>query len=75
MAACAGWVLTLMTIMDLRDVSPLTLRAIQVAQAVGMVGVVPAAVVVLADMRRRAGLAGCGRFAVSFGLIVPDISY
>ncbi|MEU3309659.1 serine hydrolase domain-containing protein [Nocardiopsis sp. NPDC006832] len=88
MAACAGWVLAIMTIMDLRDVSPLTLRAIQVAQAVGVLGVVPAAMVVLADVRRRAGwlrcaggvlvlaaLAGCAWFAVSFNLLVPDISY
>lgn len=88
MAACAGWVLAIMTIMDLRHVSPLTLRAIQVAQAVGVLGVVPAAMVVLADVRRRAGwlrcaggvlvlaaLAGCAWFAVSFNLLVPDISY
>lgn len=87
-AACAGWVLAIMTIMDLRDVSPLTLRAVQVAQAVGVLGVVPAAMVVLDDVRRRAGwlrcaggvlvlaaLAGCGWFAVSFGLLAPDISY
>lgn len=87
-AACAGWVLAVMTIIDLREVSPLMLRAVQVAQAVGVVGVVPAAVVVFDDVRRRTGwlrcaggvlvlaaLAGCAWFAVSFNLLVPDISY
>ena len=88
LVACAGWVLAVMAIMDLREVSPLILRAVQVAQAVGVIGVVPAAVVVFDDVRRRAGwlrcaggvlvlaaLAGCAWFAVSFNLLVPDISY
>ncbi|WP_017592840.1 serine hydrolase domain-containing protein [Nocardiopsis potens] len=88
LAAFAGWAAVIGMAMSLQEVSPLLLRALQVAQAAGMAGTVPAALVLFGDVRRKAGwarcpggalvlaaLVGCGWFAVSFNLVAPDISY
>ena len=86
--ALAGWVLSLSTIMSLQDVPGAMLRSIQVLQLVGLLGVLPAAVRLVDDVRRHVGwrrvtgsaailvaLAGAGWFAVEFHLLAPSISY
>ncbi|WP_328338733.1 serine hydrolase domain-containing protein [Micromonospora sp. NBC_00421] len=86
--ALAGWVLSLVTVMGLRDVPDAALRTVQVLQLVGLLGVLPAAVRLVDDVRRRAGwhravgsclvllaLAGTGWFAVEFMLLAPSVSY
>ncbi|RAO62334.1 Serine-type D-Ala-D-Ala carboxypeptidase [Micromonospora saelicesensis] len=86
--AFAGWVLSIGSIMGLQDVPGPVLRAIQVLQLVGLLGVLPAAVRLIDDVRRHLGwrritasglilfaLAGAGWFAVEFHLLAPSISY
>ncbi|WP_220090077.1 serine hydrolase domain-containing protein [Micromonospora saelicesensis] len=86
--AFAGWVLSIGSIMSLQDVPGPVLRAIQVLQLVGLLGVLPAAVRLVDDVRRHLGwrritasglilfaLAGAGWFAVEFHLLAPSISY
>ncbi|MEV7988299.1 serine hydrolase domain-containing protein [Micromonospora sp. NPDC085948] len=86
--AFAGWVLALSSIMSLRDVPGGVLRVVQVLQLVGLLGVLPAAVRLVDDVRRHVGwrriagsallllaLAGAGWFAVEFRLLAPSISY
>ncbi|WP_205779972.1 serine hydrolase domain-containing protein [Micromonospora ureilytica] len=86
--AFAGWVLSLSTIMGLQDVPGALLRSIQVLQLVGLLGVLPATVRLVDDVRRHVGwgritgsaailvaLAGAGWFAVEFHLLAPSISY
>ncbi|MFI6784978.1 serine hydrolase domain-containing protein [Micromonospora sp. NPDC050276] len=86
--AFAGWVLSISSIMTLHDVPRAVLRAIQVLQLVGLLGVLPAAVRLVDDVRRHVGwrrivgsgllllaLAGAGWFAVEFRLLAPSISY
>ncbi|MET8257866.1 serine hydrolase domain-containing protein [Micromonospora sp. NPDC005205] len=86
--AFAGWVLTIGSIMSLQDVPGPALRTVQVLQLVGLLGVLPAAVRLVDDLRRHVGwrritgsslilfaLAGAGWFAVEFHLLAPSISY
>ncbi|WP_220091011.1 serine hydrolase domain-containing protein [Micromonospora noduli] len=86
--AFAGWVLSIGSIMSLQDVPGPVLRTIQVLQLVGLLGVLPAAVRLVDDVRRHLGwrritasglilfaLAGAGWFAVEFHLLAPSISY
>ncbi|MEU7972406.1 serine hydrolase domain-containing protein [Micromonospora sp. NPDC049089] len=86
--AFAGWVLTIGSIMSLQDVPGPALRTIQVLQLLGLLGVLPAAVRLVDDVRRHVGwrritgsglilvaLAGAGWFAVEFHLLAPSISY
>ncbi|WP_433308876.1 serine hydrolase domain-containing protein [Micromonospora sp. CA-269861] len=86
--AFAGWVLSIISIMSLQDVPGAALRTIQVLQLVGLLGVVPATVRLVDDVRRHVGwrriagsslilvaLAGAGWFAVEFHLLAPSISY
>ncbi|MGW5559610.1 serine hydrolase domain-containing protein [Micromonospora sp. NPDC003944] len=86
--AFAGWVLSIGSIMSLQDVPAAALRTIQVLQLVGLLGVLPATVRLLDDVRRHVGwrriagsglvlvaLAGAGWFAVEFHLLAPNISY
>ena len=74
--------------MGLQDVPGPVLRAMQVLQLVGLLGVLPAAVRLVDDVRRHVGwrriagsglillaLAGAGWFAVEFHLLAPSISY
>ncbi|MEK8104734.1 hypothetical protein NKG94_05205 [Micromonospora sp. M12] len=86
--ALAGWVLSISSIMGLRDVPDAVLRTTQVLQLVGVLGVLPAAVRLVDEVRRHDGwqrvagsallllaLAGAGWFAVEFHLLAPSISY
>ncbi|WP_205650685.1 serine hydrolase domain-containing protein [Actinoplanes solisilvae] len=86
--AVGGWVGSLVLIMGLEDLSTVSMRSVQVAQLIGLLGVIPAAVRLLDDVRRRVGwsrtagsalvllaLAGTGWFAVEFMLLSPNISY
>ncbi|MGC4759186.1 serine hydrolase domain-containing protein [Micromonospora trifolii] len=86
--AFAGWVLSISSIMSLQDVPGAGLRTIQVLQLVGLLGVLPAAVRLVDDVRRHVGwrritgsglilfaLVGAGWFAVEFHLLAPSISY
>ncbi|MEU4472040.1 serine hydrolase domain-containing protein [Micromonospora sp. NPDC023888] len=86
--AFVGWVLSVSSIMSLRDVPGSVLRTVQVLQLVGLLGVLPAAVRLADDVRRHVGwprvagsallllaLAGAGWFAVEFRLLAPSISY
>ncbi|MDW5327159.1 serine hydrolase domain-containing protein [Plantactinospora sp. KLBMP9567] len=86
--AVGGWVGSLVLIMGLEDLSTVSLRNVQVAQLIGLLGVIPAAVRLVDDVRRRVGwsrtagsalvllaLAGTGWFAVEFMLLSPNISY
>ncbi|MEU8018741.1 serine hydrolase domain-containing protein [Micromonospora parva] len=86
--AFAGWVLSIITIMSLQDVPGALLRTIQVLQLIGLLGVLPATVRLVDDVRRHVGwrriagsglillaLAGAGWFAVEFQLLAPSISY
>ncbi|GIJ30157.1 FmtA-like protein [Micromonospora qiuiae] len=86
--ALLGWVLSVITIMGLQDVPGAVLRTVQVLQLIGLLGVLPAAVALVDDVRRRVGwsrvvgsglillaLAGAGWFAVEFKLLATSISY
>ncbi|WP_208758378.1 serine hydrolase domain-containing protein [Micromonospora violae] len=86
--AFAGWVLSIGSIVSLQDVPGAVLRTIQVLQLVGLLGVLPAAVRLVDDVRRHVGwrritasglilvaLTGAGWFAVEFHLLAPSISY
>ncbi|MFF3868268.1 serine hydrolase domain-containing protein [Micromonospora sp. NPDC001898] len=86
--ALVGWGWSIVSIMGLQDVPSAALRAVQALQLIGLLGVLPAAVRLADDIRRRTGwrrraasgmillaLAGTGWFAVEFMLLAPDISY
>ena len=86
--ALVGWAASIVTIMGLQDVPAAVLRTVQVLQLIGLLGVLPAAVRLVDDLRRRVGwsrttgsallllaLAGTGWFAVEFMLLAPSISY
>ena len=86
--AIGGWVGSIVLIMGMEDLSTVSLRNVQVAQLIGLLGVVPAAVRLADDVRRRVGwsriagstlvllaLIGTGWFAVEFMLLSPNISY
>lgn len=86
--ALLGWVLSVIAIMSLTDVPGAVLRTVQVLQLIGLLGVLPAAVRLVDDVRRRVGwsrvvgsglvllaLVGVGWFAVEFRLLAPSISY
>lgn len=86
--ALVGWVVVFVSVMNLSDVPAPALRLVQVLQLVGVVALVPAALRLAGDLRRRAGwvrtagstlvllaLAGTAWFAVVFRLLTPDISY
>ncbi|WP_431729430.1 serine hydrolase domain-containing protein [Verrucosispora sp. TAA-831] len=86
--ALTGWAVSVVTVMGLQDVSAASLRTIQALQVIGLLGVLPAGVRLVDDVRRRVGrhrvaasalillaLAGTGWFAVEFMLLAPSISY
>ncbi|WP_262348162.1 serine hydrolase domain-containing protein [Cellulosimicrobium cellulans] len=86
--AVAGWAVAITTIMGLVDLPEGGLRVLQVLQGVGILGLVPATVRVVGDVRRRAGgwrLAGgvlvllalgvVAWFAVTYRLVAPSLSY
>jgi hypothetical protein len=93
-AACAavlglaGWTVVIMMIMGDHEVPEALIRTVQGAQWAGVVGMLPAAILVVTSVRHRAGpiritgsvcvllaLAGTAWFAQAFGLLSPDISY
>ncbi|MFV2084029.1 serine hydrolase domain-containing protein [Micromonospora sp. LOL_021] len=86
--ALASWAVGLVLIMNLEDLSAVPLRTVQLFQLIGLLGVIPAAVRLVDDVRRRVGwsrtagstlvllaLAGTGWFAIEFMLLAPNISY
>ncbi|WP_326551780.1 serine hydrolase domain-containing protein [Micromonospora sp. NBC_01813] len=86
--AIGGWVGSIVLIVGMEDVSTVSFRNVQVAQLIGLLGVLPAAVRLADDVRRRVGwsrtagsalvllaLIGTGWFAVEFMLLSPNISY
>ncbi|WFE30385.1 serine hydrolase [Solwaraspora sp. WMMD791] len=86
--AIGGWVGSIVLIMGMENLSTVSLRNVQVAQLIGLLGVIPAAVRLADDIRRRVGwsriagsalvllaLTGTGWFAVEFMLLSPNISY
>ncbi|MBC8092244.1 MAG: beta-lactamase family protein [Pseudonocardia sp.] len=86
--ALAGWMVVVVSIAGLTDVPEPAIRALQVAQWVALVGLLPAAVRLVLLVRHRAGrarilgnavrflaLAGTAWFAVLFGLLSASVSY
>ncbi|MFD7311923.1 serine hydrolase domain-containing protein [Promicromonospora sp. NPDC059942] len=86
--ALAGWAITVTTVMSLQDVPEASLRQLQVVQAVGVLGIVPAALQVVGAVRHRQGwrrvvgtalvmlaLVGVAWFALEFRLLAPSVSY
>ncbi|MDT0329702.1 serine hydrolase domain-containing protein [Nocardiopsis lambiniae] len=88
LTALIGWAVVVTALMGLRDVPEAVLRAIQGLQLLGVLAILPAAWVVVHDVRHRAGwkrylggalvlvaLLGVQWFAVTFGLLAFDVSY
>ncbi|MBB0232364.1 serine hydrolase domain-containing protein, partial [Streptomyces calidiresistens] len=88
LAALGGWALVLGHIMELEPVSQLLLRALVAAQWLGVLALIPAALVLAGDIRHRAGpgryvtgtivllgFVGMTYFAAVFGLLSPDVTY
>lgn len=86
--AVVGWAVAITTIMGLVDLPERGLRVLQVLQGVGILGLVPATVRVVGDVRRRAGgwrvaggvlvllaLGVVAWFAVTYRLVAPSLSY
>lgn len=86
--ALAGWAITVTTVMSLQDIPAASLRQLQVAQAVGVLGIVPAALQMVGAVRHRHGrrrivgtalvvlaLVGVAWFALEFRLLAPSVSY
>lgn len=88
LVALAGWFVAATTVMGLQEVPATGLRVLQGLQALGVLGLVPALVRVIGDVRRHAGwrrvlgsvlvllaLAGVAWFAVTYRLLAPSVSY
>ncbi|SDE29729.1 serine hydrolase domain-containing protein [Auraticoccus monumenti] len=88
LVALVGWLVVVQALTGLQQVPFTALRVLQVLQALGALAVVPAAVVVLQEVRSRAGwwrtaaavlvllaLVGTAWFAVTFKLLAPSVSY
>ena len=86
--ALAGWAAVIAQIAELQDVPEPVIRALQAAQWVALLGVIPAAIGLVVAVRHRAGpgrvlgsallllaLVGTASFAVVFGLLSPSVSY
>lgn len=86
--AVLGWVGTITTVMGLQEVPAGGLRVLQGLQLLGVLGLVPAVLRVIGDVRRRAGwwrvaggiavvlaLAAVAWFALTYRLIAPSVSY
>nr|BFF26359.1 hypothetical protein GCM10025732_43240 [Glycomyces mayteni] len=86
--AIAGWAAVVMLAMGLQDPSAALIRAVQVLQLAGALGLVPAVVRLVGEIRRRAGwravtgtvvtllaLGAVADFAIEFQLLSPNISY
>lgn len=88
LVAFAGWLGVVMTAVGSQDVPDVVLRTVQLLQLLGVLAIVPAAVVVIDTIRRRLSpwriaaavlvslaLAGAGWFALTFRLLAPSVSY
>lgn len=86
--ALVGWGTSVASILGFQQVTTGTLRAVQVLQAVGIAGIVPATISLGHAMRRRAGwrriaadalvlaaLAGLAWVAFAFNLVASDVAY
>jgi CubicO group peptidase (beta-lactamase class C family) len=86
--ALVGWALVIPAVGRLQDVPAPAIRAVQGAQLLALVGVLPAAVALVLALRRRAGaarvvgalavllaLVGLGWVAAMSGLLQPSVSY
>jgi CubicO group peptidase (beta-lactamase class C family) len=84
----AGWTTVVLVVMGGQEVPEPLIRAAQGAQWVGVLGVLPAAFLLVTSVRHRTGpiriagsvclllaLAGTAWFAQAFGLLSPDVSY
>jgi len=83
-----GWVMIIMSVMNLQDVPAGALRAAQALLLLGVAGQVPAVVRLVDDIRHRHGwqrivgsalvllaLSGLASFAFEFHLLAPSVSY
>ncbi|GAB3209674.1 serine hydrolase domain-containing protein [Marinactinospora thermotolerans] len=88
LAALAGWTVVVSLVMGFQEVPKGVLYALLGAQWAGVAAIIPAAVALVGDIRRRAGwrrclggllvlsaLIGVAGFAALFGLLSPDMSY
>ncbi|MDA2810326.1 serine hydrolase [Nocardiopsis sp. RSe5-2] len=88
LVALGGWTAAFLQVMTFAPMAQDTLRAVLVAQLIGVAGVVPAAVVLVGDVRRRAGwkrclgsalvllaLAGTAFFAAAHSMLSFDLTY
>ncbi|MGL5930811.1 MAG: serine hydrolase, partial [Dermatophilaceae bacterium] len=86
--AIVGWAGILTTMVGLTDVPEIAIRAVQALQLLGALAVVPAALRLVDEVRRRvrwwrvastatvlAALVGLAWFAVEFRLLAPSVSY
>jgi CubicO group peptidase (beta-lactamase class C family) len=86
--ALGGWTAVVLAIVSDQDVPEPLIRALQATQWVALLGVLPAAVLLVASVRHRArpirivgsvslllALVGTAWFAQSFGLLSLDVSY
>ncbi|MET0190040.1 MAG: serine hydrolase domain-containing protein, partial [Pseudonocardia sediminis] len=86
--ALAGWTTAIATIAGLQEFPDVVVRVLQVAQWTALAGVAPAAVLLIASVRRRAGrgrvlgavlvllaLIGIAWFGTMFGLFSTSVSY
>jgi CubicO group peptidase (beta-lactamase class C family) len=86
--ALAGWFLVIQTVMGLQEVPAGPIRGLQVLQGLAVVGLVPAVLRLVGDVRARSGwrrvlasglvlaaLAGVAWFAVTYRLLAPSVSY
>lgn len=86
--AIAGWVAVVLMAMALQDPSAALIRTVQVLQLIGALGLIPAAVKLVGEIRRKAGwkavtgtvitflaLAAVADFAIEFQLLSPNITY
>lgn len=88
MLAIAGWVAVVLMAMALQEPSAALIRTVQALQLVGALGLIPAAVRLVGEIRRKAGrravtgtvitflaLSAVADFAIEFQLLSPNITY
>ncbi|MBE1874668.1 serine hydrolase domain-containing protein, partial [Myceligenerans pegani] len=86
--AVAGWAAIVLTVMELVEVPAVVIRGVQALQVIGALGMIPAIVLLVGRIRRRArwhliagaavtllALSAVTNFAIMFRFLSPDISY
>ncbi|GAB4085681.1 hypothetical protein GCM10028784_23110 [Myceligenerans cantabricum] len=86
--AVVGWVAVVVGVMGLTEVPPAAIRGVQALQVIGALGIVPAILRLVDEVRRRVGwrpvtgtvvtllaLSAVMNFAIMFQLLSPNISY